>query len=136
MDFVTTLGALAAIATLFLMLPSFRPPYLKNVSFTPGTGSDYRSKCMNLRFTFATSFLWCSIESISVPGYKLRSREFCVVEPHCAVDCIESAFTASPAELEKSFSFACFPVNPPEHAHLKIRIKVFFIHKTFDHPLS
>ncbi len=136
MEFVTFLGALAAIAAFLIMLPSFRPPYLKNVSFEPGRAAGYRVACMNLRFTFATSFLWCSIESISVPGYKLRSREFLEVDPDCAVDCVESAFTASPGELEKSFDFACFPVDPPEHAHLKIRFKVFMIHWTFDRPLS
>lgn len=91
---------------------------------------------MNLKFTFATSFLWCTLESISVPGYKLRSRDFFIVDPDCAVDCIEPDFTASPAELEKSFSLACFPVDPPEHAHLKIRVKMFFVHWTYDHPLS
>ena len=88
--------------------------YVKNIRFVRST-ADRGEPCMNLSFTFATSLLGCKIEYIRVPGYRLRSREFCFVDSSCAVGWLSDVFETSLGEREKSFSFACFPIceEPP-----------------------
>lgn len=102
------IAAVAGVVAALLGLTNFQMPYVKNIRFVRST-ADKGEPCMNLSFTFATSLLGCKIEYIRVPGYRLRSREFCFVDSSCAVGWLSDVFETSLGEREKSFSFACFP---------------------------
>ena len=124
------IAAVAGVVAALLGLTNFQMPYVKNIRFVRST-ADKGEPCMNLSFTISTSLLGCKIEYIRVPGYRLRSREFCFVDSSCAVGWLSDVFETSSGEHDKSFSLACFPLceNPPAPV-LEFRWKWSFIRRT------
>lgn len=127
---VSTIAAIAGVTATLIGLTDFRMPNEKHVKFVRTT-ADKGEACAKLSFTFTTSLAGCKLESIRVPGYRLRSLEYLCVDSSCAVDCIPDAFETSVDEHDKSFSFACFPVSEdwPKPV-LELRWKWAFIRST------
>lgn len=124
------IATIAAVVGTLLGFTHFRMPHAINVTFVRST-ADKGEPCMRLSFTFTTSLTGCKLESIRVPGYRLRSLDYFCVESSCAVDCISDAFETSVDEHDKSFSFACFPVSEePAEPVLELRWKWAFIRST------
>ena len=128
--FFVIVSAVAAIVAATLTAIQIKMPFVKNIRFVRSI-ADKGEPCMNLSFTISTSLLGCKIEYIRVPGYRLRSREFCCVDSSCAVGWLSDVFETSSGEHDKSFSLACFPVSEdwPKPV-LELRWKWAFIRST------
>lgn len=115
MDFITTVGVIAAIVAAACSMSVIQFPYLKEVSFSG------RQEMPLLSFTFATSFCRCEVLEVSLEGHKLRPFS---TSPYPLGDFVESVsprFVTSPNSLERNFVFSCVPTEgAPESPELRV----------------
>ena len=107
MEFVTVLGTIAAVVAAILAIPQTQMPQAVNIRWKKGHDQK-RKACMNLSFVFATSFLGLKLCSVTVPGYKIRSRDWVCVEEEMASESEEIDFVAVSGSCSRECAFVCF----------------------------
>lgn len=110
MDFVSCAASVvAAVGTTVLLLVTVKLPYIFNVITSPKTPESGRE--FDLCFTFATSLCGVSVESIQVQGCRIRSKDYCVMEPELAEAVVKPNWTTGTSAKEINFKFHCYPAD-------------------------